>query len=109
MLMKILVDLTGCTKGYSYWTYAFRVLSAWRDCKSLDADIILLIREEMEPSVKAEYAEFEYILLQRYSCCNKLQTMFRLKPVLNSLMWRRTVNRSGCDIVFSPGTNMLLF
>ena len=53
MLMKILVDLTGCTKGYSYWTYAFRVLSAWRDCKSLDADIILLIREEMEPSVKA--------------------------------------------------------
>lgn len=107
--MKILVDLTGCTKGYSYWTYASRVLSAWRDCKSLDADIILLIREEMESSVKAEYAEFEYILLQRYSCCNKLQTMFRLKPVLNSLMWRRTVNRSGCDIVFSPGTNMLLF
>ena len=107
--MKILVDLTGCTKGYSYWTYASRVLSAWRDCKSLDADIILLIREEMESSVKAEYAEFEYILLQRYSCCNKLQTMFRLRPVLNSLMWRRTVNRSGCDILFSPGTNMLFF
>ena len=58
------------------------IISAWRDCKSLDADIILLIREEMESSVKAEYAEFEYILLQRYSCCNKLQTMFRLRPVL---------------------------
>lgn len=107
--MKILVDLTGCAKGYSFGVYASRILLAWKECNFSNTHIVLLITEEMEPSVKAEYAEFEYILLQRYSCCNKLQTMFRLKSVLNSLMWRRTVNRSGCDIVFSPGTNMLLF
>ncbi len=102
--MKILVDLSGCTKGYSYWTYASRVLSVWREYKSSDVDIILLIREDMETLVQVEFPEFDYILLLRDIRCNRLLKISGIKWLLNGLIWKKTVNSSGCDVLFSPGT-----
>lgn len=102
--MKILVDLTCCEKGHSYGVYAFRVLSVWREYNSSNVDIILLIKEEMEAWAKKEFPEWKYILLKQYSYRNSLQKIFRIRWLLNGLLWRKAVNTSGCNVLFSPGS-----
>ena len=106
--MKILVDLTACTRGYSYEVYASRILSVWRDCNPSDVDIILLIQAEMEAFVKMKFPEFEYILFRQFSY-RKSRKIFRVNWLWNSLIWKRAVNSSGCDVLFSPGSPIFSF
>lgn len=99
--MKILVDLTCCEKGHSYGVYASRVLSVWREYKSPDVAIVLLIKTEMETFIKQEFPDFKYIILKQFTYRNKLQSVFKIKWLLDGLSWQKTVNHSGCDILFS--------
>lgn len=100
-MMKILVDLTCCEKGHSYGVYASRVLSVWREYKSPDVAIVLLIKTEMETFIKQEFPDFKYIILKQFTYRNKLQSVFKIKWLLDGLSWQKTVNHSGCDILFS--------
>ncbi len=102
--MRILVDLTGCAKGYSYWIYASRILQVWSKYDFSDIRIFLLITEDMEVLIKKEYPSFEYILFKRYPYRNELQKILRMSIFRDSLMWQHTVNRTGCDILFSPSS-----
>ena len=104
--MNILFDLSSITD--MYWgvsIYSFRVLKGLRDNKI--QNITLLLNDSTSEKIHRLFPQYKFIVLPNPQ--NRLFYTFKIKSLIDSYYWKKTIDKSGCDILYSPTSSVFHF
>lgn len=105
--MKVLMDLSALHDkvSTSMDIYALRLLLGLSR-KKLDFELILLVSLDGYKLISKKFPQFKCLVLKEYRWGNRRMRIPGLRLAYNAYVWVKTVNLSGCDLLYEPYTDV---
>lgn len=104
--MNILFDLSAITD--IYWgvsIYAFRILKGFNDNNI--HNVTLLLNSDTSEKIRKLFPQYKFIILPNQK--NKFLFLLKVKSLVDSYNWKKSIDKSGCDVLYSPAASIFYF